>query len=289
MKQHSDSLSLSAPEPHPVDSRQEHDTPGASLQTSDDDRLPALDISPAPARCPGNKGIVMLATCAILAVLAGTAWNEHHHAAPSSSGKNAVASGPAMRAPVAPQLPASSRPEPASPVAAAANLPTEAPLPAHPQSGPARNARLTLQDSQTTSQQEATVPAPAAPQPTDTRQTAPNQQKPAAKAPEAQSAAVAKRITGIRVVTSDRGAMVRIAANVAPNVRQSRLTSPDRVVLDMDAVCQAKAPGVPANSLISNVRLGRHGGKTRIVIDLKKAPGRVQVVQTGSGLEVRLR
>ncbi len=46
---------------------------------------------------------------------------------------------------------------------------------------------------------------------------------------------------------------------------------------------------VPSNRVIEKVRVGRYGENTRIVLDLKAAPTKHEVVKSGDkGIEVRV-
>lgn len=51
-----------------------------------------------------------------------------------------------------------------------------------------------------------------------------------------------------------------------------------------------KAPGVPKNPLVSNVRIGKMADKTRVVIDLKAKPQNTRFVlaKDGNTLDVRV-
>lgn len=68
------------------------------------------------------------------------------------------------------------------------------------------------------------------------------------------------------------------------------LTNPERVVVDLEGQWQIKAPGVPKNALVSNVRIGKMADKTRVVIDLNEKPTRARFVlsKDGATLDVRL-
>ncbi|MDR1777245.1 MAG: AMIN domain-containing protein [Desulfovibrio sp.] len=95
----------------------------------------------------------------------------------------------------------------------------------------------------------------------------------------------------LAVIARDKGATVRLSCT--GQVRYDKpmiLTSPDRVVVDVDGISSLKAPGVPKNPMVSNVRLGKHDGKTRIVIDLTAKPGNARFIlsQNRDTLDIRL-
>ena len=69
-----------------------------------------------------------------------------------------------------------------------------------------------------------------------------------------------------------------------------RLNGPERLVIDFQGVWAVKAPGVPGNKYVTNVRIGKQADKTRVVIDLRQPPTSVKFVKSGAdGLEVRIR
>lgn len=80
-----------------------------------------------------------------------------------------------------------------------------------------------------------------------------------------------KSVERFVVYAREGGATVRIVGNATISYKPMVLTGPDRVVVDLDGDWEIKAPGVPKNELVTNVRIGKLNGKTRIVIDLNKA------------------
>jgi hypothetical protein len=80
------------------------------------------------------------------------------------------------------------------------------------------------------------------------------------------------------VFARDKGATVRLAGGAPVRYQTMTLTGPDRVVVDVEGLTGLKAPGVPKNPVVSNVRLGAADGKTRIVIDLAGKPGHIRFV-----------
>ncbi len=123
------------------------------------------------------------------------------------------------------------------------------------------------------SRKESTLP---------TALTKPTEQKTAPK--------VAKTIKKITVIRAGDGTTVRLDSSEMPQYKTMRLTSPERLVLDLDGAWKVRAPGVPPNNFVSNVRIGDHKEGTRIVIDLKKVPGDIRYLKYGeTGLDVRIR
>ncbi len=100
----------------------------------------------------------------------------------------------------------------------------------------------------------------------------------------------AKEIKKITVSTVGDGVTVRIDSLQTLGYKAMRLNSPERIVLDLNGTWKVKAPGVPKNEFVSNVRIGVQKNGTRIVIDLKKAPSSIRYLKYGEvGLDVRIR
>lgn len=137
----------------------------------------------------------------------------------------------------------------------------------------------------------ATAAAPAARELPETKPVA--DVKPAAPAaPQrqesgAQSGAVNKFVVYVR----DKGATVRIGSNAHMDYSSMTLADPERVVVDINGNWKFPAnPGIPRNNLVSAVRVGKSGDKTRVVIDLKTKPRKVTLVpmKNGNGVDVRV-
>lgn len=110
--------------------------------------------------------------------------------------------------------------------------------------------------------------------------------------PGAEKAAAPRErsISRFVVFARDKGATVRLEGNAPLRYKSMNLTNPDRVVVDLDGQWQIKAPGVPKNPLVSNVRIGKMADKTRVVIDLKAKPQNTRFVlaKDGNTLDVRV-
>ena len=81
------------------------------------------------------------------------------------------------------------------------------------------------------------------------------------------------------VLVRDKGATVRLNLGQTISYRQMLLENPDRVVIDVTGSYKdLKAPGIPDNPLVTNVRLGHYDNRTRIVVDLKAKPSSCRVI-----------
>ncbi|MDR0815874.1 MAG: AMIN domain-containing protein [Desulfovibrio sp.] len=97
--------------------------------------------------------------------------------------------------------------------------------------------------------------------------------------------------TRLAVFVRDKGATVRLTSHRPPiRYKTVNLTNPERVVVDVEGLDALKAPGVPKNSLVTNVRVGRIEKGTRVVIDLSAKPKRTRFVLSNEGdtLDIRL-
>lgn len=131
---------------------------------------------------------------------------------------------------------------------------------------------------------------PAKPEPPQAEVAKP---EPAAKPEPKQDAdkAGTKTATRFVVYARDKGATVRIGGNAKVDYSSMTLEDPNRVVVDLAGEWKFPAnTGVPKNELVSAVRVGKNGDKTRVVIDLKIKPRRVLLVpfKSGDGVDVRV-
>ncbi|MDR3358123.1 MAG: AMIN domain-containing protein [Desulfovibrio sp.] len=123
--------------------------------------------------------------------------------------------------------------------------------------------------------EQAAPHAPAVQALPDALATSPGQSVRAAKTPPRPDAA---KVAKLVVFARDTGATVRLTSGKPMRYQTMNLTGPDRVVVDVEGLAGLKAPGVPKNSMVTNVRLGAIAGKTRIVIDLTAKPGNTRFV-----------
>lgn len=86
------------------------------------------------------------------------------------------------------------------------------------------------------------------------------------KKPE--KAAKARTVTRFVVFARETGATVRIEGSSPIEYKYLSLDNPPRVAVDLVGEWTVKAPGVPRNPAVTNVRLGKLEGRTRVVIDL---------------------
>jgi hypothetical protein len=78
------------------------------------------------------------------------------------------------------------------------------------------------------------------------------------------------RIVQLGLHFREPGMVLVIEGDSALPVRQFVLEGPDRLVVDLPGSWRnLKAPAVPGNNLIKDVRLGRYGDADRLVLDLK--------------------
>ena len=127
-------------------------------------------------------------------------------------------------------------------------------------------------------------PKPATPVTEKTTAAAePAREKPAKAAPQH------KTITKFVVLARDKGATLRLVGAAPIVYKNMQLSGPERLVIDLDGKWQVKAPGVPKNPAVTNVRLGKDGDKTRIVIDLAgKVQPKFTLSKDGYTLDIRL-
>lgn len=91
------------------------------------------------------------------------------------------------------------------------------------------------------------------------------------------------------VFVRDGGATIRLDASSPIRFKHLELTSPSRVVVDLHGTWKLSEPGVPKGEMVKDVRLGKKGSDTRIVIDLHaKAKTRYILTKGKKRLDIRL-
>ncbi len=177
-----------------------------------------------------------------------------------------------------------------------AQMPPAAPAAPGPQAAARENMSTppAMERTAQSAKTESSVPARAETQkeerPAQTDK--PKAEKAKTEKPRAGKAAAPRErnISRFVVFARDKGATVRLEGNAPLRYKSMNLTNTDRVVVDLDGQWQIKAPGVPKNPLVSNVRIGKMADKTRVVIDLKAKPQNTRFVlaKDGNTLDVRV-
>jgi hypothetical protein len=114
---------------------------------------------------------------------------------------------------------------------------------------------------------------------------------PAKAAPAAtpQTAKGDHSITSATIKFSGSTAILHLQGDAPIQYKYIVLPNPDRLALDLTGAWSVTAPSVPSNRVIEKVRVGRYGENTRIVLDLKAAPTKHEVVKSGDRvIEVRV-
>ena len=176
----------------------------------------------------------------------------------------------------APQEALAPTPQPALKADAAAPLPEPLPAPSTaPLPPPAPSDRPTAAADQAPRPHAPEAQAPEAPKPSPAA-AAPKPAAPAvvqaAPTPAVKAAPRQQVISRFVIFARETGATVRLVGNGPLSYKSMQLAGPDRVVVDLEGQWQVKAPGVPKNPLVTNVRIGKSGDKTRVVIDLSGKP-----------------
>lgn len=139
-----------------------------------------------------------------------------------------------------------------------------------------------------------TPPAPASAEPKpDAAAQKPSQPAAAkpASAPKAQGMPRGGKINNFVVFAREKGATIRMGGDGKIKYTSMTLENPNRVVVDLDGAWQFpdKLP-IPKNDMVSGIRVGKNGDKTRVVIDLKSRPrlSRMVAGQNGTSVDVRV-
>ena len=168
---------------------------------------------------------------------------------------------------------------------ASSEAPARAPIPSlKPDDRTAPVSGLASSEPQPAVAKPVVQPKPATPVTEKTTAAAePAREKPAKAAPQH------KTITKFVVLARDKGATLRLVGAAPIVYKNMQLSGPERLVIDLDGKWQVKAPGVPKNPAVTNVRLGKDGDKTRIVIDLSgKVQPKFTLSKDGHTLDIRL-
>ena len=138
--------------------------------------------------------------------------------------------------------------------------------------------------------EKAPAAAPAAPAaPAEVKKAEKPAPKPQPAPRKAAPAPKNQTITNFVVFVRDSGATIRLDASSPIRFKHLELTSPSRVVVDLHGTWKLSEPGVPKGEMVKDVRLGKKGSDTRIVIDLHaKAKTRYILTKGKKRLDIRL-
>lgn len=138
--------------------------------------------------------------------------------------------------------------------------------------------------------EKAPAAAPAAPAaPAEVKKAEKPAPKPQPAPRKAAPAPKNQTITNFVVFVRDGGATIRLDASSPIRFKHLELTSPSRVVVDLHGTWKLSEPGVPKGEMVKDVRLGKKGSDTRIVIDLHaKAKTRYILTKGKKRLDIRL-
>lgn len=138
--------------------------------------------------------------------------------------------------------------------------------------------------------EKAPAAAPAAPAaPAEVKKAEKPAPKPQPAPRKAAPAPKNQTITNFVVFVRDGGATIRLDASSPIRFKHLELTSPSRVVVDLQGIWKLSEPGVPKGEMVKDVRLGKKGSDTRIVIDLHaKAKTRYILTKGKKRLDIRL-
>ena len=168
---------------------------------------------------------------------------------------------------------------------ASSEAPARAPIPSlKPEEKSAPAGNIAPAEPQPAVAKPVVQPKPVTPV---TEKTAPAAES--SKEKTAKAAPQHKTITKFVVFARDKGATVRLVGAAPIVYKNIQLSGPERLVIDLDGKWQVKAPGVPKNTAVTNVRLGKGDDKTRIVIDLTgKLQPKFTLSKDGRTLDIRL-
>ena len=131
--------------------------------------------------------------------------------------------------------------------------------------------------------------APAQTPPAATEKTQPAEKKTQERTTAEKTALKKLKITRFVVFSRDTGTTVRLVGTAPIDYKSMTLNNPERLVIDLEGKWQIKAPGVPKNPLVTNVRLGKFADKTRVVIDLSGKPAHTRYILSKDRLSLDIR
>ena len=242
-------------------------------------RAPIVAPNTAPKTAPDNvQGTGEVAKAPVLAA-ANTAAADKPAARTESTAKEQASESHAVaRGAVAPRPEAKS--EAAKSAATVAEAKTETAKSAQAETTPEAAKSLQAETKVQAKTETARQARPAKAEPPQDKTSA--DRKAAEKATAEKSAAREEQKQAkprMVVLVRDKGATVRLNLGQTISYRQMLLEKPDRVVIDVTGSYKdLKAPGIPDNPLVTNVRLGHYDNRTRIVVDLSAKPSSCRVI-----------
>ncbi len=173
---------------------------------------------------------------------------------------------------------------------AADSATVRAPLPEPVKHAPEHSAAASETGAASQAAAGTKTAAPAQHQPAAATEKAQPTEKKAQERSAAEKPAPKKlEITRFIVFARDKGATVRLVGTAPIDYKSMALDTPERLVIDLEGKWQIKAPGVPKNPLVTNVRLGKFADKTRIVIDLSGKAAHTRYILSKDKLSLDIR
>ena len=242
-------------------------------------RAPIVAPNTAPKTAPDNvQGTGEVAKAPVLAA-ANTADADKPAARTESTAREQASESHAVaRGAVAPRPEAKSEAAKSAATVAEAKTETAKSAQAETKSEPAKSAQGETKAQAKTEPARQVRPAKAEPPQDKTsadREAAEKATAEKSAAREEQKQAKPRMVVLVR----DKGATVRLNLGQTISYKQMLLEKPDRVVIDVTGSYKdLKAPGIPDNPLVTNVRLGHYDNRTRIVVDLSAKPSSCRVI-----------
>lgn len=242
-------------------------------------RAPIVAPNTAPKTAPDNvQGTGEVAKAPVLAAANTAAADKPAARTESTAREQASESHAVARGAVAPRPEAKS--EAAKSAATVAEAKTETAKSAQAETTPEAAKSLQAETKVQAKTETARQVRPAKAEPPQDKTSADREAAEKATAEKSASREEQKQAKPRMVVlVRDKGATVRLNLGQTISYRQMLLEKPDRVVIDVTGSYKdLKAPGIPDNPLVTNVRLGHYDNRTRIVVDLSAKPSSCRVI-----------
>ena len=242
-------------------------------------RAPIVAPNTAPKTAPDNvQGTGEVAKAPVLAAANTAAADKPAARTESTAREQASESHAVARGAVAPRPEAKS--EAAKSAATVAEAKTETAKSAQAETTPEAAKSLQAETKVQAKTETARQVRPAKAEPPQDKTSADREAAEKATAEKSASREEQKQAKPRMVVlVRDKGATVRLNLGQTISYKQMLLEKPDRVVIDVTGSYKdLKAPGIPDNPLVTNVRLGHYDNRTRIVVDLSAKPSSCRVI-----------